>query len=77
MGIADFVAAMTPVIPFIFLPLPLAKNVVIIGTAVLLIIPDIGRAKSGERPMFGTILETCAIAAAAVFAGALVGLMIS
>jgi len=33
MGIADFIAAMIPVIPFIFLPLEQAKIVFIIGTA--------------------------------------------
>lgn len=68
---------MTPVIPFIFLPLEQAKVVFIIGTAVLLIRLGIGRAILGERPMFRTILETCAIAAAAAIAGALVGLLVS
>lgn len=77
MGIADFIAAMTPVIPFIFLPLEQAKVVFIIGTAALLILLGIGRAILGERPMFRTILETCAIAAAAAIAGALVGLLVS
>lgn len=77
MGIADFIAAMTPVIPFIFLPLEQAKIVFIIGTAILLILLGIGRAKLGERPMFRTVLETVAIAAAAAIAGALVGLLIS
>ena len=68
---------MTPVIPFIFLPLEQAKIVFIIGTAILLILLGIGRAKLGERPMFRTVLETVAIAAAAAIAGALVGLLIS
>jgi vacuolar iron transporter family protein len=77
MGIADFIAAMTPVIPFIFLPLEQAKVVFIFGTALLLILLGIGRAKLGERPMFRTVLETCAIAAAAAIAGALVGLLLS
>lgn len=77
MGVADFIAAMTPVIPFIFLPLEQAKVVFIFSTALLLILLGIGRAKLGERPMFRTIIETCAIAAAAAIAGALVGLLIS
>jgi vacuolar iron transporter family protein len=77
MGIADFIAAMTPVIPFIFLPLEQAKIVFIFGTALLLILLGIGRAKLGERPVFRTVLETFVIAAAAAIAGALVGLMIS
>ena len=77
MGIADFIAAMTPVVPFIFLPLAQAKIVFIIGTVILLTLLGIGRAKLGERPMFRTVLETVAIAATAAIAGALVGLMIS
>jgi VIT1/CCC1 family predicted Fe2+/Mn2+ transporter len=77
MGVADFIAAMTPVIPFILLPLEQAKIVFILGTALLLILLGIGRAKLGQRPMVRTVLETFAIAAAAAVAGALVGLMIS
>ncbi|MCX6698067.1 MAG: VIT1/CCC1 transporter family protein [Methanoregula sp.] len=77
MGVADFIAAMTPVVPFIFLPLPQAKIVFIIGTVILLILLGIGRAKLGERPMFRTVLETVAIAATAAIAGALVGLLVS
>jgi len=77
MGVADFIAAMTPVVPFIFLPLAQAKIVFIFTTALLLLLLGIGRAKLGERPMFRTIIETCAIAATAAIAGALVGLLIS
>ena len=77
MGVADFIAAMTPVVPFIFLPLEQAKVVFIFGTALLLVLLGIGRAKLGERPMFRTILETFAIAATAAIAGALVGLLVS
>ncbi|MFA6224638.1 MAG: VIT1/CCC1 transporter family protein [Methanoregula sp.] len=77
MGIADFIAAMTPVVPFVFLPLPQAKIVFIFGTALLLILLGIGRAKLGQRPMVRTVLETFVIAAAAAIAGALVGLMLS
>ena len=77
MGVADFIAAMTPVVPFIFLPLEQAKIVFIFGTAILLVLLGIGRAKLGERPLARTVLETFAIAAAAAIAGALVGLLIS
>ncbi|HUH79591.1 MAG TPA: VIT1/CCC1 transporter family protein [Methanoregula sp.] len=77
MGIADFIAAMTPVVPFIFLPLGQARIVFIFGTALLLILLGIGRAKLGERPIVRTVLETFAIAAAAAIAGALVGLLVS
>ena len=77
MGIADFIAAMTPVVPFIFLPLEQAKIVFIFGTFILLALLGIGRAKIGERPMLRTVLETVAIAATAAIAGALVGLLVS
>jgi VIT1/CCC1 family predicted Fe2+/Mn2+ transporter len=77
MGIADFLAAMTPVIPFAFLPLPQAKIVCIAGTAVLLILLGIGRARIGKRNVLRTVLETVAIAAAAAIAGAFIGWLIS
>lgn len=77
MGIADFIAAMTPVVPFIFLPLEQAKIVFIFGTFILLTLLGIGRAKLGERPMLRTVLETVAIAATAAIAGAVVGLLVS
>ena len=77
MGVADFIAAMTPVVPFIILPLDQAKIVFIIGTAILLILLGIGRAKLGERPMLRTVFETVIIAAAAAIAGAVVGLLVS
>jgi len=77
MGIADFIAAMTPVVPFIFLPLGQAKIVFIFGTFILLVLLGIGRAILGERPMLRTVLETVLIAAAAAIAGALVGLLVS
>jgi len=77
MGIADFVAAMTPVIPFVFLPLPEAKIVCVAGTSVLLVLLGIGRARIGNRPVVRTVLETVAIAAAAGIAGVLIGWLIS
>jgi VIT1/CCC1 family predicted Fe2+/Mn2+ transporter len=76
MGVADFIAAMTPVIPFAFLPVDQAKVACIAGTAVLLLLLGIGRAKLGERPVFRTVLETMAIATAAGIAGVLFGWMI-
>jgi VIT1/CCC1 family predicted Fe2+/Mn2+ transporter len=77
MGIADFIAAMTPVIPFAFLPLDQAKYVCLAGTAVLLFLLGIGRARFGKRPVFRTVLETMAIAIAAGVAGVVFGWMIS
>jgi len=77
MGIADFIAAMTPVIPFAFLPLEQAKIACIAGTATLLFLLGIGRARLGKRPVFRTVLETMAIATAAGIAGVVFGWMIS
>jgi VIT1/CCC1 family predicted Fe2+/Mn2+ transporter len=76
MGIADFIAAMTPVIPFAFLPLDQAKYVCLAGTALLLFLLGIGRARLGRRPVFRTVLETMAIATAAGIAGVAFGWMI-
>lgn len=77
MGIADFIAAMTPVIPFAFLPLEQAKYVCIGGTAVLLFLLGLGRARLGRRPVFRTVVETMAIATAAGIAGVIFGLIIT
>jgi VIT1/CCC1 family predicted Fe2+/Mn2+ transporter len=77
MGIADFIAAMTPVIPFIFLPLEQAKIACIAGTAILLFLLGIGRARIGKRPVFRTVFETMAIATAAGIAGVIFGLLIT
>jgi VIT1/CCC1 family predicted Fe2+/Mn2+ transporter len=77
MGVADFIAAMTPVIPFAFLPFEQAKIACVAGTAALLFLLGIGRARLGQRPVFRTVLETMAIAAAAGIAGVVFGWMIS
>jgi vacuolar iron transporter family protein len=77
MGIADFIAAMTPVIPFAFLPFEQAKIVCVTGTATLLFLLGLGRARLGKRPAFRTVLETMAIATAAGIAGVVFGLLLS
>jgi len=77
MGIADFIAAMTPVIPFIIMPLEQAKIACIAGTALLLILLGYGRARIGRRPVLRTVLETMAIATAAGVAGVIFGLLIT
>jgi len=77
MGIADFIAAMTPVIPFAFLPLEQAKIACIAGTAILLFLLGIGRARIGQRPVVRTVLETMAIATAAGIAGVVFGLLMT
>jgi VIT1/CCC1 family predicted Fe2+/Mn2+ transporter len=77
MGIADFIAAMTPVIPFAFLPFEQAKIACIAGTALLLFLLGLGRARIGKRPVFRTVLETMAVATAAGIAGVVFGLLIT
>jgi VIT1/CCC1 family predicted Fe2+/Mn2+ transporter len=77
MGIADFAAGITPVIPFAFLPFAEARVVCIAGTATLLILLGIGRAKIGKRNTARTVLETIAIAMAAAIAGVMIGWLIS
>lgn len=77
MGIADFIAAMTPVIPFAFLPLEQAKIACIAGTALLLFLLGLGRARIGRRPVFRTVLETMVIATAAGIAGVIFGLLLA
>jgi VIT1/CCC1 family predicted Fe2+/Mn2+ transporter len=77
MGIANFVAGITPVIPFAFLPFAEARVVCIVGTATLLILLGIGRAKIGNRNTIRTVFETLAIATAAAIAGVFIGWLIS
>jgi VIT1/CCC1 family predicted Fe2+/Mn2+ transporter len=77
MGLADFAAGITPVIPFAILPFDQARVVCVAGTTLLLILLGIGRAKIGNRPAMRTVLETMAIATAAAIAGVLIGLLIS
>lgn len=77
MGIADFIAAMTPVVPFAFLPVEEAKITCVAGTAVLLLLLGVGRARIGKRPVARTVLETMAIATAAGIAGVVVGWLLT
>ena len=76
MGITDLTAGIIPVIPFIFLPFEQARVVCIAGTAVLLILLGLGRARIGHRPAVRTVLETIAIAATAAIAGVVIGILI-
>jgi len=77
MGITDFAAGITPVLPFAFLPFGEARIICISGTAILLVVLGVGRSIIGKRPLFRGILETCSIAAAAAIAGVLIAYLIS
>ena len=76
MGITDLTAGLIPVIPFIFLPFAEARIICIMGTATLLILLGLFRARIGKRPVGRTVLETLAIATAAAIAGVLIGVLI-
>ncbi len=77
MFISDLCAGLTPVIPFVFLPIETAWIVCIVITSLLLILLGIGRARLGNRNLFRTVLETIGIALAAALAGILVGQLLS
>jgi len=76
MGVTDLTAGLTPVIPFVFLPFAEARIICIMGTATLLILLGLFRARIGKRPVGRTVLETLSIATAAAIAGVLIGVLI-
>lgn len=77
MFIADIIAAATPVIPFAIFALDVARVVSIVMTTLLLIGLGIGRARVGNTPVGRTVLQTLAIAAAAAFAGVVIGRLVT
>ena len=77
MFLADIIAAATPVIPFVFLPLEQARVVSIVLTTILLVILGIGRARVGRTGIVATVAQTLAIAAAAAAAGVAIGRLVT
>ena len=77
MFISDLFAAFVPVIPFAFLPLESARLVSLIVTGLLLLLLGVGRGLVGNRNIVLTALETLGIAAAAAFAGFLIGKLVT
>jgi len=77
MFVSDLFAALVPVAPFVFLPLASARLVSLVITAVLLLLLGVGRGLVGHRNVVLTALETLAIAAAAAFAGFLIGKLVT
>ena len=77
MFISDLFAAFVPVLPFAFLPLSSARLVSLIITALLLLLLGVGRGLVGNRNIVLTALETLGIAAAAAFAGFLIGKLVT
>jgi len=77
MFVADIIAALVPVVPFALLPMDEARYVSIACTATVLVVLGIGRAAIGKRRLLSTTLQTLGIAAAAGFAGVVVGSLFS
>jgi VIT1/CCC1 family predicted Fe2+/Mn2+ transporter len=77
MGVTDFLAGITPVVPFAFLPFAEARAACVAGTVAILVLLGIGRARIGNRSAVRTVFETIAIATAAAVAGILIGRLIS
>ncbi len=74
---ADLVAAATPVLPFVFLPLDDARAVSIVVTTLLLVALGVGRARVAQAGIAATVLQTLAIAAAAAIAGVVIGRLVA
>ena len=73
MFVADLVAALVPVLPFLLWPIGPARYASIVATALVLVILGVARARIGKRRILATTLQTLGIAAAAGIAGVLVG----
>lgn len=73
MFVADVVAAGTPVAPYAFLNLGLARIVSTSLAIILLIALGIGRARYAHQPLWSTILITLGIGGGAAAAGVLFG----
>jgi len=76
MLLADFLAAAVPILPFVFLPLPLARAVSGVFTTGLLIGLGIGRARIANRGTIQTVAETVSIGVAAALAGVGISVLI-
>ena len=77
MFVAVLFSASTPVLPFAFLPLEVARVVSIVATTLLLIALGIGRARVAHAGYLATTLQTLAIAAAAAAAGVVIGRLVT
>ena len=76
MLLADFFAAAVPILPFVFLSIPLARLVSALVTTGLLIALGIGRARIANRSIVRTVMETVSIGIAAALAGVGISVMI-
>lgn len=76
MLLADFFAAAVPILPFVFLPIPLARLVSGVVTTGLLIALGVGRARIANRGTIQTVAETVSIGVAAALAGVGISVLI-
>ena len=73
---ADFAAAAVPILPFVFLPIAVARVVSGVVTFALLVGLGIGRAHIAQRSVARTVLETVSIGIAAAVAGVAISMVI-
>jgi VIT1/CCC1 family predicted Fe2+/Mn2+ transporter len=76
MLLADFLAAAVPILPFVFLPITVARATSVAVTTALLILLGVGRAWIAKGNMARTIAETVAVGVAAALAGVGIGVLI-
>jgi vacuolar iron transporter family protein len=73
---ADFFSAAVPIVPFVLLPVPVARGVSAAITILLLVLLGVGRARIGNRQTARTVIETVSMGLAAALAGVGIGLWI-
>jgi vacuolar iron transporter family protein len=76
MLLADFLAAVIPILPFVLLPIPQARVVSGVVTLALLVVLGVGRARIAKRSRIRTVAETVSIGIAAALAGVAIGVLI-
>jgi vacuolar iron transporter family protein len=77
MFVSDLFAGFTPVLPFALLPMPSARIVSVIVTAILLLALGVGRGLVAKRSVARATFETLVVAAAAAVAGVAMGRLLS
>jgi len=73
---ADFFSAAVPIVPFMLLPIGVARVVSAIITTLLLIVLGFGRARIGGRSTARTVAQTVGMGVAAALAGVAIGVLI-
>jgi VIT1/CCC1 family predicted Fe2+/Mn2+ transporter len=76
MLLADFFSAAIPILPFVLLPVAMARIISALVTLALLALLGFGRARIGSKSVTRTIAETVSIGIAAAVAGVAIGMLI-